>query len=840
MEREEDAGGSRPAEEVLREQKEELEATVEELRISEEELASQLEELEQSRDALRESEAKFKRLYDANILGMIFWDTAGNITQANREFLRIVGYTEEDVLSGKVRWRDLTPPEYAPRDENALREMAETGVSAPFEKEYIRKDGSRVPVVIGAALFTGQRDVGICFVRDLTERKRAEENEAEAKAYLESSLASSVAGVLLLDKQARFSYVNPAFVNWLGRKGEDFIGKTVPEVSPPFLSPETTKVIAERARKRVQTGEAITGADVELVAKDGRIIPVIYSASGIRDRKGKVIGEVVTLVDISERKRAEEELARSEQFLANVIEQNPSSTWISDGKGTLVKMNRACRELFGVTEAEVVGKYSILADNLVEAQGHMPMVRDVFEKGMIARFTLDYDARDVKHIAVKVGKRRILDVVVSPIRDALGVVTNAIVQHRDVTDLRRAEEERDAAFQQLRAANQQLEASNRQLRATERQLRQGTEFLNATGRMAKVGGWEVDAKTLEVKWTEQTYRLHEVPLDCKPPLEEAINFFHPEEQPKLKDAIQRALEHGEPYDMEIRFITAKGNHLWTRTCCEPEIVDGKTVRLKGVFQDISERKRAEEELRVLNAELEQRVSARTIELQASTKELEAFSYSVSHDLHAPLRAIDGFSAALAEDYGKALEPEAKGYVERIRNGVKRMAELIEALLTLSRVSRAEMSRERMDLSTLAQAIAEKLRQSQPERAAEWKIQKGLMAEGDPRLLRLVLENLLGNAWKFTGKTERTAIEFGARAQPEGKTAFFVKDNGAGFNMAYQDKLFVAFQRLHTVEEFPGTGIGLATVQRIVHRHGGRVWAEGEVGRGATFYFTLNS
>jgi len=174
-------------EEALREQKEELEAANEELRISEEELASQLEELQQSRDALRESESKFKRLYDSNIIGVIFWDTAGNISQANSEFLRIVGYTEEDVLSGKARWKDMTPPEYAYLDEKALKEMAETGVSVPFEKEYIRKDGSRVPVIIGAVIFKGQRDVGICFVQDITERKRAEEALRKSVADLKRS-----------------------------------------------------------------------------------------------------------------------------------------------------------------------------------------------------------------------------------------------------------------------------------------------------------------------------------------------------------------------------------------------------------------------------------------------------------------------------------------------------------------------------------------------------------------------------------------------------------------------------------------------------------------------------
>jgi len=229
---------------------------------------------------------------------------------------------------------------------------------------------------------------------------------------------------------------------------------------------------------------------------------------------------------------------------------------------------------------------------------------------------------------------------------------------------------------------------------------------------------------------------------------------------------------------------------------------------------------------------------RTKQLDLSNQELKSFTYSVSHDLRAPLRAIDGFSAALVQDFEKSLPIDAQGYLTRIRGGVRRMSELIDALLVLSGVSRAEIVRLSVDLSSLARSISDRLKKTQPDREVEWRIEDGLTVEGDPRLLSLVLENLLDNAWKFTSKTERAYIEFGVRVQPEGQSVYFVKDNGAGFDMAYADKLFVAFQRLHSAGEYPGTGIGLATVQRIIHRHDGRVWAEGEVGRGATIYFSL--
>lgn len=225
------------------------------------------------------------------------------------------------------------------------------------------------------------------------------------------------------------------------------------------------------------------------------------------------------------------------------------------------------------------------------------------------------------------------------------------------------------------------------------------------------------------------------------------------------------------------------------------------------------------------------------ELARKNKELEAFSYSVSHDLRAPLRSIDGFSQALLEDYGDRLDPTAQDYLRRVRGAAQRMGELIDDLIQLSRVGRAELNRSRLDVSEMARAVAADLRKREVERDVEFVIHDGLVANADVRLIRVVLENLLGNAWKFTGKTAAARVEFGA-ALIDGSRVFFVRDNGAGFNMAYVDKLFAPFQRLHADADFPGTGIGLATVSRIVDRHGGRVWAEGTVGGGAAFYFTM--
>ncbi len=268
--------------------------------------------------------------------------------------------------------------------------------------------------------------------------------------------------------------------------------------------------------------------------------------------------------------------------------------------------------------------------------------------------------------------------------------------------------------------------------------------------------------------------------------------------------------------------------------------DKMTVDLKKVTasrdelnSEIAERKRAEEKILRLNRDLKHHIT----QLEESNKELEAFSYSVSHDLRSPLRGIDGFSQALLEDYADKLDEEGKDYLQRVRAGSQRMAQLIDDLLNLSRVTRREMNRGPVNLSKIAKDIADNLRKLDPERKVEFVISEGLTSKGDERLLRAAMENLFSNAWKFTGVHQQGRIEFDM-AQRDGQPVYFIKDDGAGFDMTYVEKLFRPFQRLHSPSDFPGTGIGLATVQRIIHRHGGRVWIEGAVEKGATVYFTL--
>ena len=306
------------------------------------------------------------------------------------------------------------------------------------------------------------------------------------------------------------------------------------------------------------------------------------------------------------------------------------------------------------------------------------------------------------------------------------------------------------------------------------------------------------------------------------------------------------------FQMKKRYLRPDGSAVWISITVAPvEVVDTAHPRHLCMIEDITERrqageelegeivtrKRGEEEIRRLNADLEQRVIERTAQLKASYQEMESFAYSVSHDLRAPLRSIDGFSLALLEDYADKLDEGGRDCLRRVRSATQKMAQLIDDILKLSRITRSELTLETVNLSDLAGIIADELHSAEPERKMEFVITKGLRTLGDSALLKVALANLIGNAWKFTSGHAEARIEFGS-SKVDGKTAYFIRDDGAGFDTKYADKLFVTFQRLHTELEFSGTGIGLSLVQHIIHRHGGIVWAEGAVEQGATFWFTL--
>ena len=368
-------------------------------------------------------------------------------------------------------------------------------------------------------------------------------------------------------------------------------------------------------------------------------------------------------------------------------------------------------------------------------------------------------------------------------------------------------------------------------------LRQNEERFRQLANAVPALVWTADASGAIIYFNEPWYEY----TGLTP--QESLGFnwaqvVHPESRQECLRAWHQAVESGRIYEGEARFHRFDDEYRWFLNRAHPSYdASGRVASWFGTSVDIDDKKRLEENVSQMNLSLERRVQERTAQLEASNRELEAFSYSVAHDLRAPLRAIDGFNQALVEDFGPQMPDEAKDLFQRARQASQRMSQLIDDLLNLSRVSRAEVRQQTVNLSEMAATIAAELQKAEPDRRVQFRIQPDLVVTGDDHLLRLALENLIGNAFKFTRKKAEAEIEFGS-VMRDGRRVLFVRDNGAGFNMQFVGKLFGPFQRLHSATEYPGTGIGLATVHRIIIRHGGTIWPESEQGQGTTFYFTL--
>ena len=494
-----------------------------------------------------------------------------------------------------------------------------------------------------------------------------------------------------------------------------------------------------------------------------------------------------------ERQHTLEKLA----YLASIVEFSDDAIFSKTLDETIVSWNRGAERIYGYSAGEIVGQ----SVSIFVPPGLMDELATITER-------LKRGER-IEHLETtrrrKDGQIIHVALTISPLKDARGQIVGASTIARDITGRKRAE-----ALLRLKSAA--LEAAANAIVITDREG--AIEWVNAA--FTTLTGYS----TAEV--IGQNHRL------LKSGKQDAAFYKN----------LWETILAGKVWLGEMTNRRKDGS-LYTEAMIITPLKNerGDVTHFIAVKQDITQQKNLEEQFRQLNAELEARVRQRTAQLETANQELEAFSYSISHDLRAPLRSIDGFSRILLEDYGDKLDADGKDSFNRIRAASQRMGQLIDDLLQLSRHTRSEMRRAPVDLSVLARAVADELQKMEPERRVEFVIEPNLVAQADANLLRVVLENLLGNAWKFTGKQAAAKIEFGGAIR-DGVPTCFVRDNGVGFDMAYADKLFGAFQRLHSTADFPGTGIGLATVQHIIHRHGGKVEANGAVGQGATFNFSL--
>ena len=373
----------------------------------------------------------------------------------------------------------------------------------------------------------------------------------------------------------------------------------------------------------------------------------------------------------------------------------------------------------------------------------------------------------------------------------------------------------------------------------QRALAQSETRLKEAQRLARMGSWTHDLVSGTVEWSDEVFRIFEMdPAQARPSYARFLQWVHPDDRAQVQQVYETSVRERQPYNHVHRLLLPGGRVKYVRQQGKTEYDGDRPLRSLGTVHDITEVRVARQALQQLNEELESRVSERTSELAQANRELEAFTYSVSHDLRTPLRSIHGFASVLEEDEAQGLSEAGHKHLRRIQDSSRRMGQLITDLLSLAHLSRAPMQQVPVDLSELALAVAGELQRTEPEREVDWHLQDGLQAMADPGLMRVVLQNLLGNAWKYTSQTPDARISLTLEQRAGGMATLCVRDNGAGFDMAYAAQLFQPFKRLHAHHEFEGSGVGLATVSRVIRRHGGQVHGEGVVGEGAAFYFSL--
>lgn len=506
-----------------------------------------------------------------------------------------------------------------------------------------------------------------------------------------------------------------------------------------------------------------------------------------------------------QRERAEaEEKWRATQLLAAIAKSSDDAIFAKDDQGRYLLVNNAAAQYMGKSAEDLLGHDDHIAFPGEQAALLMAIDRRVFASGQVET--------NEERLNTAVGERVFL-ATKGPLRDELGRAIGTFGISRDITGRRQAEKALHDSEERLRLA---LAAGKQGL--FDLNVETG-EVLVSTEYATMLGHDPQSFQETQAAWRER---------------------LHPEDRDVVADTLKAYLGgHLPAYRLEYRLRTREGGWKWILSLGEIEerSTDGRPLRMLGTHTDIDALKAAESALREINATLEARVALRTAELTAANRELETFAYAVSHDLRAPLRSMSGYAQALQEDFGASLQGQAKSYLDHIAAAVHKMGELIDGLLALSRSTRGELRQDRVDLSVLARQRLGELAEAEPGRRVAVEVEDGIIVQGDERMLASALVNLLDNAWKYTGATAAPFIRV-HWGEVGGLRGFCVSDNGAGFDMAHAERLFKPFQRLHRQEEFPGIGIGLATVQRIVHRHGGAIAAHAVPGNGATFCIAL--
>jgi PAS domain S-box-containing protein len=743
----------------------------------------------------------------------------GTITDWNSGAERLFGYSSSEAMGKPLRI--LLPPDRENEESDILARIRQGESVDHFETVRVRKDGKNIDVstAISPIKDSSGAVVGASKIaRDITERKRSQEALRQSDARRKFALETAQLGDWELDLttlQATRSFLHDEIFGYQSPLAEwtfdIFLGHVHPD---------------DRERVRGNFQQCLSQGtrwdfECRIVCLHGNIRWIWACGDHYREPSGNATHMFGIVQDITERKQSEEALREQAQVL------NLAQVLVRDMQGRIVLWNRGVENLYGFSKQEAVGRVS---HELLQTEFPEPLAQ-IEEK--LLRFgswegELVHLKRD--HTRIVVFSLWVLH------RDESGKPMRILEANTDITARKQAEqclaeqaEELSRQTEELQRSQQSLETQTLMLQSVLDSISEGLVAADETGKF--------------LLWNPAATRIVGMGAENVPPgewnrhygvfLPDTVTPFPPEQNPLLR-AIRGEVCVAEMYlhNQELE------SGVWVETSASPlknrdGVVHGGVIAIR----DISQRRLDEQKIRQLNEELEERVVQRTAQLEAVNYELEAFTYSVSHDLRAPLRHIGGFSKILSEDFGPGMPPEAQSHLQRIEDGAHRMGLLVDELLNLARVGRHALQLQAIPLKPIVEEVVCLLQPEINGRAVTWKIADLATAQCDPILIKQVFQNLIANALKFTRTREHAIIEI-SQSQENGETVIAVSDNGVGFSMKYKDKLFGVFQRLHRAEDFEGTGIGLATAQRIVRKHGGRIWADAELDKGATFYFTL--
>jgi PAS domain S-box-containing protein len=742
----------------------------------------------------------------------------GTITAWNRGAEKVFGYSAEEAVGKPMTL--LLPPERA-EEESVILERVSRGESVHhFDTVRVRKDGKKIDVSVTISPVVDSRGaiVGASKIaRDITASKVKEEQLRESEDRFRLFIEHAPAALAMFDPQMRYLQVSRRWRTDYGLGERELRGMSHYEIFPEV--PERWKEI----HRRGLAGEVLRGEDDRLDRSDGSVQWIRWEVRPWHDRTGEIAGIVVFAEEITERKRAEQDLRESEERFQAIANGIPQLAHMAGPDGAFSWYNQRWYEYTGTTPEQMEGwGWRSVIDSEI-----LPKVMERWQASIDTGepFDMEFPLRGAD------GTFRTFLNRVMPLKDSEGRVVRWFGTNTDISENKKAQELLAAQARELSVSREALEAQTRMFQLVLDSMGEG---LIAADRDGHFLIWNDSAKKLmgrdasdlpSEQWTPhyQVF-LSDGVTPCPADRLPLVRALHGESV-QVEMMVQQP-GHGEGVFLEVSARPLKDDH-------------GSLGGGVAVLRDITERKAAERQIQALNQTLETRVIERTAELKVANKELEAFTYSVSHDLRAPIRHISGFAKILGEKFRSSLPAEGHEHLQHIVQAAHRMGQMVDEMLKLARLGRQALTVQVTGLSSLVEDVITLLAPETEGRQVEWRIGQLPFVECDPILMPQVFQNLISNALKYSRPRATAVIEIG-QMEKEGEKVIFVKDNGVGFDMKYSDKLFGVFQRLHVAEEFEGNGIGLATVERIIKKHGGRVWVEAEPDRGATFFFTLGA